>query len=66
LIRVFVRTPSVIAGSGRGAIQTGRWLDYDREPTAKLLVSIAHAMGADIDGVGDIVPNSGPLAGLVS
>jgi len=34
-------------------------------PHAKLLVSIAQLMGMSINGVGDINPNSGPLAGLV-
>jgi hypothetical protein len=61
----FLRTPSVIAGGGRGALNTGRFLDYDREPSAKLLVSIGQMMGLEIEGVGDIQDNSGPLVGLV-
>ncbi len=55
----------VMAGSARGALQTGRVLSYDREPHAKLLVSIAQLMGLDLNGVGDRDPDSGPLSGLV-
>jgi len=35
-----------------------------REPSAKLLVSIGRLMGLDIDSFGNIDPSSGPLAGI--
>ena len=45
----------VLAGGARGALPTGRFLDRNREPHAKLLVSICRLMGlADVNGVGDI------------
>jgi hypothetical protein len=55
----------VLAGGARGALRTGRLLDRNREPHAKLLVSISQMMGLNVTGVGDRDPNSGPLAGLV-
>jgi hypothetical protein len=55
----------ILAGGARGALVTGRFLDRNREPHAKLLVSICRLMGlADVNGVGDINANSGPLAGI--
>jgi hypothetical protein len=55
----------ILAGGARGALTTGRFLDRNREPHAKLLVSICRLMGvADINGVGDINASSGPLAGV--
>ena len=55
----------VLAGGARGALPTGRWIDRQREPHAKLLVSICRLMGlADVNSVGDINANSGPLAGI--
>lgn len=61
----FERTPLVIAGGARSGLRMGRYLDVDRQPTAKLLVSIANMMGVETDSVGNIAANSGPLAGLV-
>jgi hypothetical protein len=55
----------ILAGSARGRLRTGRFLDRNREPHAKLLVSIAQLMGLDLNGVGDRDANSGPLTGLV-
>jgi hypothetical protein len=55
----------VLAGGARGTLPTGRFLDRNREPHAKLLVSICRMMGLDVSGVGDRDPNSGPLTGLV-
>jgi hypothetical protein len=55
----------IMAGSARGRLRTGRFLDRNREPHAKLLVSIGQIMGLDVNGVGDRDANSGPLAGLV-
>jgi hypothetical protein len=57
--------PGIFAGGARGGLTTGRYLNFDNEPHAKALVSIAQIMGLDIDSVGDIDPSSGPLDGLV-
>jgi hypothetical protein len=57
--------PCVLAGSARGTLVPGRFLSFDNEPHAKLLVSIGRAMGLDINGVGDRNPDSGPLAGIL-
>jgi hypothetical protein len=56
--------PLVMAGSGQGALRTGRFIDVNNEPHAKLLVSICQMMGLTINGVGDINPDSGPLTRL--
>jgi hypothetical protein len=56
--------PLVMAGSGQGALRTGRMLDVNNEPHAKLLVSICQMMGLTTNGVGDINPDSGPLTAL--
>ena len=58
------RSPMVMAGGARGALQTGRFLDFDGEEHAKLLVSIGQLMGLDINSFGNREPNSGPLSGL--
>jgi hypothetical protein len=57
--------PLILAGSARGGLATGRWLDRSREPHAKALVSICQIMGLDVNSVGDRDPSSGPLDGLV-
>jgi hypothetical protein len=53
-----------MAGSGQGALRTGRMIDVNNEPHAKLLVSICQMMGLTTNGVGDINPDSGPLTKL--
>jgi hypothetical protein len=60
----FENVPFVVAGGGGLGISTGRYLSFNGEKHAKLLVSIAQHMGLDINGVGNIDPDSGPLAGL--
>jgi hypothetical protein len=58
--------PFLLAGKAGGALRTGRYLNFTSfTPHAKLLVSVAQLMGMSITSVGDINPNSGPLAGLV-
>jgi hypothetical protein len=48
-----------------GHVTRRRFLDRNREPHAKLLVSICRLMSlADVNGVGDINANPGPLAGI--
>lgn len=59
--------PYVLAGSAGGRIQPGRYLDFssNRRDNNQLLVSIAHAMGAeDLEEFGDPSGATGPLAGL--
>jgi hypothetical protein len=57
--------PVVLMGGAGGAFKTGRYLEFNKEPSAKLLVSILRAMGmADVTSVGNIDPDSGPLPGL--
>jgi hypothetical protein len=78
--------PVVIAGGCGGAFQTGRYLSHERSPIElqfgnhaltgpphnRLLVSLAQAMGLDVDVInqaertigGQFVDLSGPLAGL--
>jgi hypothetical protein len=65
--------PVVLAGSARGELQTGRFLQVgtagndnnrQREPSAKLLVSIGRLMGLDMSSFGNIDVDSGPLSGI--
>jgi hypothetical protein len=59
--------PYVLAGSAGGKIRAGRFLDFSsaRKDNNQLLVSIAHAMGADdLTSFGDPSGATGPLAGL--
>ena len=57
--------PFVIAGGGAGAMQPGRFLQYDREPHNRMLVSLAHAMGVpSLQSFGNNDPGSGGLSGL--
>lgn len=61
----FERSPLVIAGGKNLGVRGGRVLDFDGQRHAKLLVSIANIMGLGTDSIGNIDPESGPLAGLV-
>ena len=65
--------PVVLAGSARGGLATGRFLQVGslgnantrvREPSAKLLVSVARLMGLEISSFGNNDPDSGPLTGI--
>jgi hypothetical protein len=57
--------PVVMIGGARGAVRTGRFLDVNKEPSAKLLVSVLQAMGmADAQSIGNIDVDTGPLAQL--
>ncbi len=56
--------PFVLAGSGGGAFQTGRYVRGNGAPTNKLYTSIAHAMGADLETIGDPRYGTGRLPGL--
>jgi hypothetical protein len=60
--------PYVLAGSAGGKFRTGRFIDYGttRHDNNQLLVSIAHAMGADdLTSFGDSSGKTGPLPSLV-
>lgn len=60
--------PYVLAGGAGGKLRTGRYLDFssNRRDNNQMLVSIAHAMGAeDLTSFGDSSGATGPLPGLV-
>jgi hypothetical protein len=61
----FKSVPFVIAGGAGGYFSTGRYAQFTNEPHQKLLVSLAHSVGVDMDhfGVADI---TGPLSGLTA
>jgi uncharacterized protein DUF1552 len=56
------RAPFILAGGAAGALKPGRWLDFDGQPHAKLLVSIGQMMGLEINTFGNRDMESGPLA----
>ena len=59
--------PYVFAGGAGGKIRPGRFIDYGttRHDNNKMLVSIAHAMGAeDLTSFGDASGATGPLPSL--
>jgi len=59
--------PYVFAGGAGGTIRPGRFIDYGttRHDNNKMLVSIAHAMGAeDVTSFGDASGATGPLPSL--
>jgi len=59
--------PYVFAGSAGGRIRAGRYLDFSnaKKDNNQMLVSMAHAMGADdLTSFGDASGATGPLAGL--
>jgi hypothetical protein len=55
----------VVAGKARGKLVPGRFLSFNNEPHAKLLVSICQAMGVETNSVGDRNANSGTLTGIL-
>jgi hypothetical protein len=56
--------PAILAGGARGGLAGGRLLDVKGQPHAKLLVSICRVMGLDVNTVGNIDVDSGPLSGV--
>jgi hypothetical protein len=59
--------PIVLAGSARGALPTGRYLDFGGKPHNHLLVNVLHAMGLRDEtffGHPNVKMWSGPLPGL--
>lgn len=57
--------PFVLAGKAGGAIETGRFLQFDNMRHNQLLVSIAQAMGLNTNAFGDMDDGGGALPGLV-
>jgi hypothetical protein len=58
------RAPFILAGGAAGALKPGRWLNFDGQPHAKLLVSIGRLMGLEMDTFGNRDVGSGPLMGI--
>jgi hypothetical protein len=58
--------PFVVAGRAGGRIRTGRYLSLPEEAHSKLLVSIAQAMGANVNTFGYAGRGTGGLPGLLS
>lgn len=56
--------PFVLAGGAGGALQTGRYLQYDDVPHNNLHVSLLNKMGVDTQSFGNPAYCTGPLAGL--
>lgn len=54
----------MLAGNGGGAIRTGRWVKCGRAPHQNLFVSLARAMGVQIDTFGERTTCTGPLSVL--
>jgi hypothetical protein len=55
----------LLLGGGGWAFRTGRYLTYQKNSHADLLVSILNAMGVEQTTFGDPAYCTGPLAGLV-
>ena len=55
--------PLMLAG-GKWAFKTGRYLNFGSQPHGHLLVSIAHAMGVEVESSGAAETGTGPLTGL--
>lgn len=56
--------PFVLAGGAGGALEMGRFLQHQGVPHNRLLVSIGHAMGLDMQSFGNNDPGAGGLPGL--
>ena len=54
----------VVPGGAGGALQTGRYLQYDDVPHNNLHVSLLNMMGVDTQTFGNPAYCTGPLAGL--
>jgi hypothetical protein len=58
--------PVVIAGGGAGKIRTNRYVSYQGRSMGELYVSLAQAMGANINQFGHSSQGQGALSGLAS
>lgn len=61
-----INMPFVMAGSGGGYFDTGRYLQYDNASHSDLLVSIQNAFGIEDETFGDERFVNGPLSGLTA
>ncbi|QQR91375.1 MAG: DUF1552 domain-containing protein [Myxococcales bacterium] len=59
-----INLPVLMVGSAGGYFQSGRYLTFNNQPQNNLWVSVANAMGVDIDTFGDPAHCDGPLTGL--
>jgi hypothetical protein len=59
------RTPFLLMGGANCGLRGGRYLNVSGQPHVKALVSVCQLMGMDVNSVGNITENSGPLAGIV-
>jgi hypothetical protein len=60
------RIPFVIAGNANGAFSTGRYLKFNSQSHANLLVTILNAYGVEATTHGDAKYNTGALTGLLA
>ena len=58
--------PFLLAGSGGGALRTGRYVELDGVHHNDLLITIAHAFGQPIETFGDPAYCTGPIPGLLA
>jgi hypothetical protein len=58
-------TPFLLMGGANCGLRGGRYLNVSGQPHVKALVSVCQLMGMDVNSVGNITENSGPLAGIV-
>jgi len=58
--------PFILAGGAGGALKGGRYLDLPGEAHSKILVSIANAMGQNIDSFGFTGKGRGGVPGLLA
>lgn len=49
---------------GKWHFDTGQYVRFSNEPIGKLLVTLAHAMGVEVDSFGDAATSQGPLSGI--
>ena len=64
-LHVCESVPFVFAGSAGGFMRPGRYLQYQNVSHSKLLVSMCHAFGIDVETYGDPSTGSGGLDRLV-
>ena len=64
-LHVCESVPFIFAGPAGGALRPGRYLEYPNVSHSKLLVSICHAFGIEVDTFGDPSTGRGGLDRLV-
>ncbi len=58
--------PFVVLGGGGGALNTGRFLQFEGALHNRLLVTLCQAFGLAVDTFGNLDNGSGPLAGMLA